>query len=122
MWKIQTAASGCRSSLPGENRTWASGAGPEDTTIGGVPGRIQTGTWQVGLGIFTEYLNQRLGEREGRITMTVSDEKGAVSDPMDTCWVDDGLAISPEKYRWDRICGTKKAVVQGRFPHPYKAV
>src|SRR5699024_5972934 len=76
------------------------GAGPEDTTIGGVPGRIQTGTWQVGLGIFTEYLNQRLGEREGRITMTVSDEKGAVSDPMDTCWVDDGLAISPEKYRW----------------------
>ena len=91
------------------------GAGPEDTTIGGVPGRIQTGTWQVGLGIFTEYLNQRLGEREGQITMTVSDEKGAVSDPMDTCWVDDGLAISPEKYRWDRICGTKKQWYKGDF-------
>ena len=33
-----------------------------DTSTGGVPGVIQPGTWQIGLGIFTEYLDQRLGD------------------------------------------------------------
>ena len=87
------------------------GAGPEDTTIGGVPGRIQAGTWQVGLGIFTEYLNQRLGEREGQITMTVSDEKGAVSDPMDTCWVEI-TAVMPRAKNMPAMV-TMKAGCQG---------
>ena len=92
------------------------GKGPKDTTIGGVPGRIQPGTWQVCLGIFTEYLHQRLGDKRGCITMTVSDGEGPVSDPMGgLAWVEDTLEISPEKYHWDKVYGTKKQWYKGDF-------
>lgn len=33
----------------------------KETSIGGVPGIIQPGTWQIGIGIFTEYVVQILG-------------------------------------------------------------
>ena len=92
------------------------GKGPKDTTIGGVPGRIQPGTWQVCLGIFTEYLHQRLGDQRGCITMTMSDGEGPVSDPMGgLAWVEDTLEISPKKYRWDKVYGTKKQWYKGGF-------
>ena len=90
----------------------AIGDGPESTTIGGVPGKIQPGIWKISLGIFTEYLNQKLGDQEGQILMTVSGENGKISDPiMGKCWVEHALTISPEKYRWDEVHGTKKNVV-----------
>ena len=86
------------------------GKGPKDTTIGGVPGRIQPGTWQVGLGIFTEYLHQRLGDQRGCITMTVSDGEGPVSDPMGgLAWVEDTLEISPRKSTAGTRCTAQKS-------------
>ena len=38
------------------------GKSTKDTTIGGVPGEIYPGTWKIGIGIFTEYVAQKLGE------------------------------------------------------------
>lgn len=94
----------------------AIGDGPESTTIGGVPGKIQPGIWKISLGIFTEYLNQKLGDQEGQILMTVSGENGKISDPiMGKCWVEHALTISPEKYRWDEVHGTKKTWYKGDF-------
>ena len=48
------------------------GKSTKDTTIGGVPGEIYPGTWKIGIGIFTEYVAQKLGEQTGEIVMTVS--------------------------------------------------
>ena len=50
------------------------GESVQDTTIGGVPGRIQAGSWRIGLGIFTEYVEHTLGERTEEITVIVSDK------------------------------------------------
>ena len=49
------------------------GKSTKDTTIGGVPGEIYPGTWKIGIGIFTEYVAQKLGEQTGEIVLTVSD-------------------------------------------------
>ena len=63
------------------------GKSTKDTTIGGVPGEIYPGTWKIGIGIFTEYVAQKLGEQTGEIVLTVSDRKDVVSDPIGgECW------------------------------------
>lgn len=92
------------------------GSCAKDTSTGGVPGVIQPGIWQIGLGIFTEYLDQRLGDGQGRIRVTVSDEDRPVSDPISgTVWVEGGLTISPEKYGWNRVCDSRARWYKGDF-------
>ena len=50
---------------------------------------------EIGIGIFTEYVAQKLGEQTGEIVLTVSDRKDEVSDPIcGECWVENGLHIS----------------------------
>lgn len=71
------------------------GKSTKDTTIGGVPGEIYPGTWKIGIGIFTEYVAQKLGEQTGEIVLTVSDRKDVVSDPIGgECWGENGLHVS----------------------------
>ncbi len=92
------------------------GESVQDTTIGGVPGRIQAGSWRIGLGIFTEYVEHTLGERTEEITVIVSDKKEKISDPIDgECWVVKGLCISEEKYMWDKVYGEEKRWYKGDF-------
>ena len=80
------------------------GKSTKDTTIGGVPGEIYPGTWKIGIGIFTEYVAQKLGEQTGEIVLTVSDRKDEVSDPIGgECWVENGLHISEKSYRWENV-------------------
>ena len=76
------------------------GKSTKDTTIGGVPGEIYPGTWKIGIGIFTEYVAQKLGEQTGEIVLTVSDRKDVVSDPIGgECWGENGLHVSEKSYR-----------------------
>lgn len=58
-------------------------------------GRDLSRNMEIGIGIFTEYVAQKLGEQTGEIVMTVSDRKDVVSDPIGgECWVENGLHIS----------------------------
>lgn len=92
------------------------GGGVEDTSIGGVPGEIKAGTWKVGIGIFTEYLQQRLGEQEGWITLTVSDEDNTLSDPIKgISWTKEELVVSPAKYQWDKKYNRERRWFKGDF-------
>ena len=44
---------------------------------------------KIGIGIFTEYVAQKLGEQTGEIVLTVSDRKDVVSDPIGgECWTE----------------------------------
>lgn len=92
------------------------GSGAEDTTIGGVPGVIQNGTWKIGLGIFTEYVEQKLGNKSGKITVVVSDKNAPVSDPIGgDVWVEDGLKISDRNYSWQKVFADGPAWYKGDF-------
>lgn len=44
-----------------------------ETSIGGVPGEIQAGTWQIGVGIFTEYVAQILGEDIENLFLSITE-------------------------------------------------
>lgn len=88
----------------------------QDTTIGGVPGEIYPGIWKIGMGIFTEYVAQKLGDRTGEILLTVSDQKENLSDPIGgECWVENGLSISEKYYQWDKIFQTESKWYSGDF-------
>lgn len=76
------------------------------TSIGGVPGVIHSGEWLVILGIFTEYVEQKLGEHTANITLTVTDEATECTEPIgERCFVDGnhGLQIAEEKYSYDEV-------------------
>ena len=45
----------------------------KETSIGGVPGNIQAGAWQIGIGIFTEYVAQVLGENVENLCLTITE-------------------------------------------------
>lgn len=75
----------------------------EHTSIGGVAGHIGPGEWKLGIGIFTEYVCQRLGEKEAVLQITLTDEAGEITEPIGNwTWMGEGLRISPEKYHWDK--------------------
>lgn len=44
------------------------------TTIGGVPGNMISGEWQLFLGVFKEYIEQKLGDNTAKIWITVTEE------------------------------------------------
>ena len=88
----------------------------QDTTIGGVPGEIHPGIWKIGMGIFTEYVAQKLGNRTGEIVMSISDQKENLSDPIGgDCWVENELSISEKCYQWEKSFQTESKWYSGDF-------
>ena len=102
----------------------------KETSIGGVPGTIQPGTWQIGIGIFTEYVAQVLGENVEELCITITEIhendkentvkkaeiQGEISDPiLGSCWVKKGLYISPELYDWQKVYQEESRWYKGDF-------
>ena len=102
----------------------------KETSIGGVPGKIQSGTWQIGIGIFTEYVAQVLGENVEELCITITEVhendkentvkkaeiQGAISDPiLGECWVKKGLRISPKLYDWQKVYHEESRWYKGDF-------
>lgn len=87
------------------------------TAIGGVPGRIAPGKWTLGLGIFTEYVSQRLGDSSVSLEVIVTDEVSEITEPIgERIWVEDGsFHIAPEKYGWSRIYRQESGWYKGDF-------
>ncbi len=83
----------------------------EHTSIGGVAGRIRSGEWKLGIGIFKEYVCQRLGEKEAELQITLignakedhEAEFRRITEPIGSwTWMEEGFRILPEKYDWDK--------------------
>ena len=87
------------------------------TAIGGVPGNIAPGEWKIGLGIFTEYVEQRLGDKTVVLEVTVTDESSEITEPIgNQIWVEDGsVRISPEKYDWSLLYQPEAKWYKGDF-------
>lgn len=97
-----------------------------ETSIGGVPGEIQAGTWQIGVGIFTEYVAQILGEDIENLFLSITevskksldkaDMEKIISDPiLGACWVKNGLSISSELYDWRKVYNKESRWYKGDF-------
>ena len=92
----------------------AVGADGSHTTIGGIPGKICAGTWRLQLGIFTEYLAQRLGDVGTEILITVSD-KGEITEPMgNQVWVE-GENPGLSRFLWEKISNPQTGWYKGDF-------
>lgn len=99
------------------------GKSTKDTTIGGVPGEIYPGTWKIGIGIFTEYVAQKLGEQTGEIVLTVSDRKDVVSDPIGgECWGGKRTSYFGKKLSLGERILSGIRMVYGRFSYAYEVV
>ena len=87
------------------------------TTIGGVPGRIAPGEWNLCFGIFTEYVEQYLGDKTFVLETVVTDEISKITEPMGKwVWVEEGsLRISPEKYHWNQVYQPETRWYKGDF-------
>lgn len=83
----------------------AVGTSSRSTSIGGVPGKLKPGEWQLGLGMFTEYVWQKLGSREITMKVLLTDSPGEITEPLgDWVWTEEGrLCLSSEKYGWDKV-------------------
>ncbi len=94
------------------------GSGPSDTTIGGVPGEIMPGEWQIIVGVFTEYVAQKLGEKRVEIKALLTDEPTEITEPMGNwCWLEEGkgLTLSSEKYNWNQVYRAGAGWFKGDF-------
>lgn len=80
----------------------AIGIDGEHTTIGGVPGKVSKGEWKLGIGIFTEYVQQRLGDKTEVLEVVLTDKEIPIADPIGTqVWVEEGSPkMSFENYNW----------------------
>lgn len=73
-----------------------------DTTIGGVPGMIPEGEWTVQICLFSEHLDQIMGGKEVRFSVTVADEKAKITEQIGPhVWTNGSFAYA--KYEYDRI-------------------
>ena len=52
-----------------------------DTTIGGVPGALPAGTWQMTVFVFAEHLKRLMGEKTQPFSVLVTEEAVAVPHP-----------------------------------------
>lgn len=97
----------------------------EHTSIGGVAGSIRPGQWKLGIGIFMEYVCQRLGEKETSMQITLTDEPEKNTEPNTepitepigswTWMEEEGFRISPEKYHWEKQYQTGAKWYKGDF-------
>ncbi|OLA56807.1 MAG: hypothetical protein BHW46_03040 [Roseburia intestinalis] len=80
----------------------AVGIDGEHTTIGGVPGKVSKGEWKLGIGIFTEYVQQRLGDKTEVLEVVLTDREIPIADPIGAqVWVEEGTPkMSFENYNW----------------------
>ncbi|MGN0350870.1 MAG: CehA/McbA family metallohydrolase [Roseburia sp.] len=87
------------------------------TTIGGVPGKILAGEWKLSLGIFTEYVAQRLGDKTIELEVVVTDEDSEITEPIGNwVWVEEGsLQISPKQYDWNQVYQSEARWYKGDF-------
>lgn len=94
----------------------AVGADGMHTAIGGVPGAIHPGKWKLCLGIFTEYVKQRLKEEKILLSVELSDS-GEITEPMGAhVWVaPNSLRISGENYSWDKPYQQESRWYKGDF-------
>ena len=60
-----------------------------DTTISGVPGPIGAGTWTLTVFLFTEYIEQKLGDLTFPLRFHISDRKAQITETIGkSLWVD----------------------------------
>lgn len=86
----------------GPRKLWV-GKDSEHTSIGGVPGRIEAGKWELSLYLFTEYIEQALGEKSFSFILKVGaredsqGEKEVIEECIgENCWV--GVSQDAELY------------------------
>ena len=53
-----------------------------DTTIGGVPGALPAGTWQMTVFVFAEHLKRLMGEKTQPFSVLVTEEAVAVTETV----------------------------------------
>lgn len=88
----------------------------ENTTIGGVPGKLPIGEWELYLGIFTEYIEQKLDDEEFTIGITITDEEIPVTESMGKiCWVDGKSGLEINNYDWNKVFSLEKRWYKGDF-------
>lgn len=89
----------------------------KDTSQGGVPGKIQAGDWTLILGMFTEYVMQQMGQRESLLSITITNQKQSVIDPVgEWVWTEESLLyLSDEKYGWNTIYNSNPGWYKGDF-------
>lgn len=87
------------------------------TAIGGVPGKILAGEWKLCLGIFTDSVKQRLGDKTIVLEVVVTDEVSEITEPIGNwVWVEEGsFHISPEKYNWNQLYQSQARWYKGDF-------
>ncbi|MGC4019812.1 MAG: CehA/McbA family metallohydrolase [Muricomes sp.] len=95
----------------------AVGNGGTNTSIGGVPGANIPGQWTLILGMFTEYVQQKLGGQEAEIKIILTDEAMEVTEPVgEWIWTKEGqCVISNEKYNWEKVYSSKSRWYKGDF-------
>ncbi len=100
----------------GEQRL-AVGRSGENTSIGGVPGKIEPGRWKLTLGIFADYVQQKPGGQEAVIQAVLTDMQEEITEPVG-CWVwtkDGECVLSDEKYGWEEIYSLHAGWYKGDF-------
>ena len=82
-----------------------------DTTIGGVPGALPAGTWQMTVFVFAEHLKRLMGEKIQPFSVLVTEEAAVVTEPVgEQVWTPDY-----ENYDWTAIRKKGKGWYQGDF-------
>lgn len=90
---------------------------PENTSIGGVPGGIGAGTWEILYGsLFTDWEHYH-GTLPVVIEIFVSEDEGTVTEAMEQTWLTDrdDFHINEQLFDWGRICSSKTAWFKGDF-------
>ena len=89
----------------------ALGKDGNDTTIGGVPGALPAGTWQMTVFVFAEHLKRLMGEKIQPFSVLVTEEAAVVTEPVgEQVWTPDY-----ENYDWTAIRKKGKGWYQGDF-------
>lgn len=88
------------------------------TSIGGVPGKINVGKWTLNIYLFTEYIDQFLGDKTFDLNIIVTDKKENISEPIGgQCWVNEntGIDIGIQSYDFEKIYNNKSRWYKGDF-------
>lgn len=81
------------------------GEDAQHTTIGGIPGKIEEGTWEIVIGVFTEYIERYQGILPEKLIIKASTKEGDVTEPIGGhCWIRDAqtFAIDEKLYDWKK--------------------